>query len=214
MKREHIRFDCAGFLLEGMLHIPTNIGPFVTVIVCHPHPLYGGNMDNNVVISVTNSLSNAGILALRFNFRGVGNSGGAYDNGLGEQEDVRAALLFLTTIPSVKADYIGLIGYSAGASFSLPVGVYDERIKALAAISPPISMTDFSYLGDCPKPKLLVSGSTDDFTPADIFLSFCQKLMEPKEYLIIDGADHFWSGFEAKLATYITKFFTGVLNHI
>lgn len=212
MKEKRVKFECNGIILEGILSIPVSIGAFTTVIVCHPHPLYGGNMDNNVVISVANCLSNAGIPTLRFNFRGVGNSGGAYGNGLGEQEDVKAALSFLTTMPDVKADYIGLVGYSAGASFSLPVGVRDERIKALAAISPTISMTDFSYLRDCPKPKLLISGSIDDFTQADIFLSYCQKLVEPKKCIIIEDADHFWSGFEGKLATHITKFFADVLN--
>ncbi len=212
MKIQDVKFDCTGFLLEGRLSVPEGTGPFTTVIVCHPHPLYGGNMDNNVVVTVTDSLSKAGISSLRFNFRGVGNSGGSYGHGIGEQEDVKAALKFLTATPEVKPDSIGLIGYSAGASFALPVGAQDERIKTLGAISPTISMTDLSYLENCLKPKILISGSLDNFTPADVFLSFCQQLTEPKKYLIIEGADHFWSGFEAKLAAHVTRFFTSAFN--
>jgi alpha/beta superfamily hydrolase len=212
MRIKGVKFDCTGFLLEGKLSIPEGTGPFTAIIVCHPHPLYGGNMDNNVVIAVADSLSEAGILSLRFNFRGVGNSGGSYGHGIGEQEDVKAALNFLTATPEVKPDGIGLIGYSAGASFALPVGAQDERIKALGAISPTISMTELSYLENSLKPKLLISGSLDDFTPANVFLSFCQKLTEPKKYLIIEGADHFWSGFEIKLAAHVTRFFTGAFK--
>ena len=212
MKIQGISFNCAELQLDGKLSIPEGTGPFATVIVCHPHPLYGGNMDNNVVIAVADSLSKAGILSLRFNFRGVGNSGGSYGHGIGEQDDVKAALNFLTATLEVKADGFGLIGYSAGASFALPVGAQDKRIKALGAISPTISMTDLDYLENCLKPKLLISGSLDNFTPVDAFLSFCQKLTEPKKYLIIEGADHFWSGFEAKLATHVTIFFTSAFN--
>lgn len=212
MRIQGIKFDCTGFLLDGKLSIPEGTGPFATIIVCHPHPLYGGNMDNNVVIAIADSLSKAGILSLRFNFRGVGNSEGSYGHGIGEQEDVKAALELLIATPEVKPDSIGLIGYSAGASFALPVGVQDERIMVLGAISPTINMTDLSYLENCLKPKLFISGSLDNFTPADVFLSFCQKLTEPKKYQIIEGADHFWSGFEAKLAAHVTRFFASAFN--
>ena len=103
---------------------------------------------------------------------------------------------------------IGLIGYSAGAGFGLPVGFKDDRIKALAAISPPLDMFDFEFLRNCFKPKLLLSGGGDNFTSPGRFLEFCQTLPDPKEYQIIEGADHFWWGYEHVAATKVIAFFT------
>ena len=82
----HVVFPCNEIQLEGILLLPEGNGPFPTVIVCHPHPLYGGDMDNNVVTSVCNALGRSSIASLRFNFRGVGNSSGSYSEGLGEQD--------------------------------------------------------------------------------------------------------------------------------
>jgi alpha/beta superfamily hydrolase len=180
-------------------------------MVCHPHPLYGGSMDNNVVSSVCEALTGAPIISFKFNFRGVGGSQGEFGQGTGEQEDVEAAISFISTVKEVDSERIGIAGYSAGAGFALPVGSKDARIKALAAISPPLLMFDFDFLKSYPKPKLLISGNRDDLIPADQFLQFCQKLNEPKECKSIEGADHFWWGYESRLADEVAAFFTKVL---
>jgi alpha/beta superfamily hydrolase len=211
MKKTRVSFSCSELFLEGILAIPDGAGPFPTVIVCHPHPLYGGSMDNNVVYSLFEALTQASFVAFKFNFRGVGGSQGEFGQGIGEQEDVEAAISFITTVKEVDSKRIGLAGYSAGAGFALPVGLNDVRIRALAAVSPPPPMFDFDFLKDCPKPKLFISGSRDNFTPADQFLEFCQNLPEPKEYESIEGADHFWWGYESRLAAKVTAFFTKVL---
>jgi alpha/beta superfamily hydrolase len=211
MEKTRVSFPSGELLLEGILAIPQGAGPFPAVIVCHPHPLYGGSMDNNVVHSLSEALTQASLISFKFNFRGVGGSQREFGQGIGEQEDVEAAISFITTAKEVDSKRIGLAGYSAGAGFAFPVGFKDDRIKALAAVSPPLSMFDFDFLKSCSKPKFLISGSRDNFTPADQFLEFCQNLPEPKEYESIEGADHFWWGYETRLAAKVTAFFTKVL---
>ncbi len=211
MKQARVSFPSGELFLEGILAIPEGAGLFPAVIVCHPHPLYGGSMDNNVVYSLFEALTQASLASLKFNFRGVGGSQGEFGQGIGEQEDVEAAISFISTVKGVNSKRIGLAGYSAGAGFALPVGLNDVQIKAMAAVSPPLSMFDFDFLKVCPKPKLLISGGRDNFTSADQFLEFCQNLPEPKEYESIEGADHFWWGYESGMAAKVTAFFIKVL---
>ena len=211
MKKTRVSFSSGGLLLEGILAIPEGAGPFPAVIVCHPHPLYGGSMDNNVVNSLSETLAQASLVSFKFNFRGVGGSQGEFGQGIGEREDVEAAISFLSTEREVDSKRIGLAGYSAGAGFALPVGFNDDRIRALAAVSPPLSMLNFDFLKSCPKPKLLISGNRDDLIPINQFLEFCQNLPEPRECESIEGVDHFWWGYESILATKVTAFFTKVL---
>ena len=168
-------------------------------------------MDNNVVCSLSETLTQASLVSFKFNFRGVGGSQGEFGQGIGEREDVKAAISFVSTVKEVDSKRIGLAGYSAGAGFALPVGFNDDRIRALAAVSPPLSMFDFDFLKGCLKPKLLISGSRDDLISINQFLEFCQNLPEPKECESIEGADHFWGGYESRLAAKVTAFFTKVL---
>ncbi|MFC1962587.1 alpha/beta hydrolase [Chloroflexota bacterium] len=211
MKKTKVTFRSGELSLEGVLAVPQDMGPFPAVIVCHPHPLYGGSMDNNVVGSISEALTRASFISFKFNFRGVGRSEGEFGQGIGEQEDVDASISFLTTLREVDSKRIGLVGYSAGAAFAFPVGFKDARIKALAAVSPPLSMFDFDFLKACLKPKLLISGSGDDVAPIGQFLEFCWSLSEPKEYESIEGADHFLGGYELDLADRVTAFFTKFL---
>jgi uncharacterized protein len=208
MNQQRITFTSGNLKLEGVLYLPEGDGPFPCVIVCHPHPLYGGSMDNNVVDAVCNALVQASIAAFKFNFRGVGRSQGRYDDGRGEGEDAKAAITFVATLDQTDTARIGLCGYSAGAAFSLPACWNDVHVKAIAAISPPLEMFDFSFIADCTKPLLLVSGSYDDFTPAERFIEFCTDMSEPSEQELIVGADHFWCGHEPKLAERIASFFS------
>ena len=212
MREERIEFYSGSLTIEGVLDIPDGREPFPAVIVCHPHPLHGGSMDNNVVNSLCDALYEKSIISFKFNFRGVGRSQGEYGNGVGEQEDVSNAISFLSTISEVDSGRIGLAGYSAGASFALPVGCKDARIKVLAAISPPLSMFDFEFLKNYIKPQFLISGSDDNFTPIDRFLGFCQELPGSSEYDSIEGANHFWWGHESVLAKKITAFFVTTLK--
>jgi alpha/beta superfamily hydrolase len=211
MKETTVSFAPGKLLLEGIVAIPEGLVPFPGVIVCHPHPLYGGSMDNNVVYSLCQTLTQASSVSFKFNFRGVGRSQGEFGHGIAEQADVEAAISFVSKLKEVDSQRIGLVGYSAGAGFALPVASRDARVKALAAISPPLSMFDFDFLRSCPKPKLLISGSRDNSTAADQFLEFCHNLPEPKQCEVIEGVDHFWWEYESRLAAKVVSFFTKVL---
>ncbi len=211
MEEKRVKFPCGKLSLEGVLAVPDGEGPFPAVIVCHPHPLYGGNMYNNVVNGLSAVLIAKSFVSFKFNFRGVGGSDGEYGQGIGEQEDTEAAISFLTTVGEVDANRIGLAGYSAGATFALPVAARDERVKALAAVSPPLTMGNFDYLKSCLKPKFLIIGINDAFTTTSQFVEFCQSLPEPKWYLGIEQVDHFWSGHEYALGDKVATFFAKAL---
>jgi alpha/beta superfamily hydrolase len=211
MKETRVGFLSGELLLEGILATPQGAGPFPAVIVCHPHPLYGGSMDNNVINGLFEALAQASFVSLKFNFRGVGQSQGEFDQGIGEQTDAAAAISFLSELKEVYGNRIGFAGYSAGAGFALPVGSNDARIKALAAVSPPLDMFDFGLLKGCPKPKFLISGDRDDLVSSAQFLEFCGNLPEPKECQTVEGADHLWWGYESSLAAKVTAFFVKAL---
>jgi uncharacterized protein len=207
MKEIEITFPSANLLLEGVLGLPPGKGPFPAVVVCHPHPLYGGSMDNNVVDALCEALVAASIISFKFNFRGIGRSQGAYVQGQGEEADVESAVSFVSGRLGVDAGRIGLAGYSAGAGFACPVGVRDERVKALALVSPPLAMFDFGGLKTSLKPKLIICAGMDKFTDIDRSLDFYKGLSEPKDWFSVVVADHFWWGHEQPLAQKAAEFF-------
>ena len=200
MSRVHITFPCADISLEGVWHLPEGTGPFPAVIVCHPHPLYGGNMSNNVVFAICQALAQQSIAALRFNFRGVGKSGGEFGGGIAEQEDVKAALAFVSSTPNIDRKRIGLAGYSFGASVIVPVAVQDKRVKLLALVSPALSDSGWGQLKGYAKPKFFIVGDNDFVIPEQQFWQQVKDIPEPKQCQIIAGADHFWAGFEEEVA--------------
>src|SRR3990172_5657138 len=155
-------FPCGDPTLEGAVHLPEST-PAPGVVVCHPHPLYGGDMENNVVLAACRALAGRGFAALRFNFQGVGRSEGAFDQGRGERDDVRAALAYLASLPEVDAERMGLAGYSFGAMVAAEVASAD--LRALALISPPLASDDLRVDWGCP--ALLLGGDQDPIAPAD-----------------------------------------------
>jgi uncharacterized protein len=170
-------------------------------------------MDNNVVNAVCKALVHKSFICLKFNFRGVNGSQGIFDNGRGEKEDVLSAVSFMTSLKEVDQNAIGLVGYSAGAAWGLAAACLDPRVKAVSAISPPLSMSDFSFLNNYALPKLVISGQEDDFIPTADFKNLCNKIQEPKECYSIPEADHFWIGFESEIADKIATFFVKYLRH-
>jgi alpha/beta superfamily hydrolase len=204
-----ISFPCGDLSLEGVYTGPQGEGPFAAVAVCHPHPIYGGMMDNNVVIAVCRALSQVCIASLRFNFRGVGRSQGMHGNGIGEQDDVAAALRSLASTAGVDRERIGLCGYSFGAGVALEVAAKTEQVKALALVSPVLSPG--SPIQSYERPKLLLWGSKDLALPAADLASFTEGLPDPKQYEVVSGADHFWWGYEGKVGNLAADFFSGEL---
>ena len=177
------------------------------IILCHPHPLYGGDMHNNVVSSLQSALAGKGFSTLRFNFRGVGKSKGSYANGIGEEEDVWGAVEFVLE----QADLpLILVGYSFGAAVGAHAVGADTRIKALICISPPIETYDFSFLKDDIRPKLFIAGDRDDICPVKPLRDFLQSLPQPRSLRVFPDVDHFWGGMEDRVAESVVDFLQGL----
>ena len=208
MKR--IEFPCGGITLEGMISVPQGPGPFPLVVVCHPHPLYGGSMHNNVVDAVCSSLGEKEIGWLKFNFRGVGGSEGRFADGIGEKEDAWAAISFGERQAGIDPEKIGLCGYSFGSLVAFPAAVEDDRVKAVAGIAPFVQPENLlhQYAG----PKLLVCGTQDEFINYKALEKMVQKMPDPKELSLHPGVDHFWMGEEGALGERVAQFFAKYLK--
>jgi uncharacterized protein len=178
--------------LEALLWTASKAPPSFAGLVCHPHPLFGGTMHNKVVYQTAKVLHQRGGAVLRFNFRGAGRSGGEHDGGVGEQDDVRAVLDYLsTTFPESP---ILLAGFSFGSWVGLRVGCGDSRVGRLLSLGLPVNNVDASYLHTCRKPKLFVQGGNDQFGSRERLEALFVTLPEPKCLVWIDGADHFFQG--------------------
>lgn len=212
MAQKHVFFSCDDLRLEGVLLIPEGSGPFPGVVLCHPHPLYGGDMGNSVVMALVRALDQAGIATLRFNFRGVGESSGEFADGIGEQEDAQAAIGYLASIAEIDSELIGIAGYSFGSVIAMAAAASDERAKCVAAISPTQSMGTFKNIMSCPKPKFITIGQNDDFTPAQRIARLVELMPEPKSLDIVPNVDHFWMGYESLFAPKVTEFFSSCLG--
>ena len=177
---------------DGLLEAGRAEGLRAAVVFGHPHPQYGGTMHTKVVYQSAKALARIGCAVLRFNFRGVGKSEGTFDAGNGEQEDFRAALDF------VRDRYPGTPIWTAGMSFgswiALTVGAQDPRVSTLIGISMPVSRYDFSPVGDSSKAKFFVHGERDDICPLKEVREFYARAADPKELVVIDGADHLFDG--------------------
>ncbi len=179
----------ADLSLEARLALPAS--PTAGVVICHPHPLYGGDMENPVVVRVQEVCAGLGLATLRFNFRGVGASGGVHGGGVGEQEDAAAALD--TLAKAIGDGALAIAGYSFGARIAALVGGRDGRIGGVALIAPPLAMYDFGFLEDTRVPTLVVAGTRDQYCPPDDFARFTAGRPWVTA-TAIEGADHFFFG--------------------
>ena len=160
-------------------------------VLCHPHPLYGGDMDNPVVIRSAEVAQAAGYTTLRFNFRGAGGSEGVHDKGRGEQEDVRAAMAALAShLPA--GSRVGVMGYSFGAAMAARATRPGLPEAPLGLIAPPLGMFDFDFLQTNPGPLLLAAGTADSYCPVEALHRLAA--ITSAEERIIEGADHFFFG--------------------
>ena len=207
MSQVHITFPCGDILLEGVWHFPEATDPVPAVIVCHPHPLYGGDMSNNVVLAICEALVQRSIAALRFNFRGTGRSEGEFGDGIAEQGDVRAALTLASSTDNIDRKKVGLAGYSFGASVALAAAVQDNEVGLLALVSPALSDSGWKQLKAYSRPLFVISGAHDHFIPPDKIRQHAGDTAELNQFEVISGADHFWQGYEAEAAGKAAEFF-------
>lgn len=187
-------------MLEGVLEMPAGSAHCPAVVLCHPHPLYGGNMDDNVLFAIDRALLANGIAAFRFNFRGVDASEGRYGGGRGEETDAVAAIDFISKQPGIDPEKIGIAGYSFGGGVAFNAALRDGRVKALALVSPVIPESGWKKLKGYSRPKFYALGDSDEYYPWPEYRAKIENALKPAEYAIFPGTDHFWTGSEAAMA--------------
>ena len=191
--------------LEAILKQPRAEPIRGVALVLHPHPLGGGTMHNKVVFRAAAALNDAGLVTLRINFRGVGQSTGTHDEGYGERDDARAGLDYLSA--NYPGEEITLCGFSFGARVGLEVGIADDRVARLISIGTPIDKYDFSFLEQCRKPILFVHGEHDEYGNVDRVRELVARvaLNAPAELRVIKGAGHFFDDQLNELKRAITE---------
>jgi alpha/beta superfamily hydrolase len=166
--------------------------PRAAVVLAHPHPLYGGTMHTKGVYQAAKAFARIGCAVLRFNFRGTAGSAGAFDEGVGETDDFRAALDFM------HDRYQGAPLWAAGMSFGSWVGLCasatDPRVSVLLGLSTPVNHYDFDAVARSTTPKFFVHGERDELCSLKEIREFYARAAEPKELVVIDAADHLFDG--------------------
>ncbi|MGH7779342.1 MAG: alpha/beta hydrolase [Candidatus Binataceae bacterium] len=200
MNESRITFRCDDLALEGLFARPAGAVAAPGAVVCHPHPMYGGSMDNNVVEAILAAMWRRGYATLRFNFRGVGGSEGEYDGGEGETNDACAAITFLARQKGIDSGAITLAGYSFGAATAMRAGLGDSRVARVIAVALPVAAMAPGADGAATKPVLLVSGDSDSYSPIATLQKVAKTIGAAASLKVIAGADHFFGGREPALA--------------
>jgi len=190
---------------EGLVVRGRSNGLRAALVFAHPHPQYGGTMHTKVVFQAAKALTRIGCAVLRFNFRGVGTSEGAWDEGRGEMDDFHAGMAFM------RDRYPGVPLWSAGMSFgawiAMTAGAQDAGVSTLLGIAPPVSRFDFDAVRTSPKPKFFIQGERDELCPLKDMQEFYARAHDPKELVVIDGADHLFDGKVLEVADAIEDLF-------
>lgn len=202
MASQKIIFGASDVTCEGIFVYPNGMTQAPGLVICHPHPLRGGDMQNAVVKGLAEAFARSGFAVLRFNFRGVGQSTGQYSEGIGEQEDAKAAVGWLTTQAGVNPDRLFLAGYSFGARVTLAVASTDPRICGFVVVAPPVLRGNWPHLRSSRGPKIFLCGDLDPYAPLDALTTLVDGLPEPKRLLIFQDTDHFFVGQEHALGQY------------
>jgi alpha/beta superfamily hydrolase len=181
--------------LEGRYHPHKGKRDAPIAIILHPHPQFGGTMNNRVVYNLHYTFHNMGFNVLRFNFRGVGRSQGEYDQGIGELSDAASALDYLQSM-NQNAKHCWVAGFSFGAWIGMQLLMRRPEISGFISVSPPANMYDFSFLAPCPASGLVINGLGDRVAPPQDTVNLVNKLHEQKGITVthqeVDGAGHFF----------------------
>lgn len=180
--------------LEGRYH-PQDEKDAPIALILHPHPQFGGNMNNRVTYALHYAFKDLGFTVMRFNFRGVGRSQGEFDQGIGELSDAASALDYLQAMhPAAKACWVA--GFSFGAWIGMQLLMRRPEINGFISASPPANMYDFTFLAPCPSSGLIINGNNDRIAPMEDVEKLSAKLKSQKgitiTHTIVDGANHFF----------------------
>jgi len=201
---ERIRIPSGSVILEGLMAAGSSARG---VVITHPHPLYGGDMHNNVVETLVEAYSRAGFTTLRFNFRGVGGSGGAHGHGEAETEDVRSAARELAE-RGVQA--VHLAGYSFGAWVNARALEQLPEIQDAVLVSPPVDFMDFSFLGFDSRVRLVITGDRDEIAGAAHVGSLVTQWNPEADFRVLPGTDHFYHGSTGALRAAVEEHLDGL----
>ncbi|MBU1180929.1 MAG: alpha/beta fold hydrolase [Pseudomonadota bacterium] len=190
---EKILFKSGDLELEGILE--KNYGDR-GVIITHPHPLYGGDMYNPVVGAIANAYRDKGYSTLRFNFRGVGESGGKHDNGIGEQDDLLSAISYMN---ETGINQIDISGYSFGTFVNAGAVRKGARVRNMTMVSPPVAFMEFGRPVPISCLKLVITGSYDEVAPVEFIRKTLFQWNPEAGLEVIEGTDHFYAGYLKKL---------------
>lgn len=200
--------------LEGRYHQSKRPNAPLALLL-HPHPQYGGTMNNKVVFSLYQNFARRGFSSLRFNFRGVGRSQGQFDNGQGELSDAASALDWMQSRnPNTNTCWIA--GFSFGAWVAMQLMMRRPEISGFISIAPPASQHDFSFLAPCPASGIIIHGDKDEVVPQSSVDKLAQKLQKQKnikiDYRIIEGSDHFFLDHLEPLNEQVNDYLDKVLS--
>ena len=187
--------------LEGRYHQAEEKNAPIALVL-HPHPLYGGTMNNKIAYQLFHSFVRAGFSVLRFNFRGVGRSQGKFDDGIGELADAATALDWLQ-IQNPEAFTCWISGFSFGAWIAMQLLMRRPEVEGFINVSPPANMYDFGFLSPCPAHGLIMQGDKDEIVAEDSVASLVEKLQAQKgmeaRYEVVQGADHYYRNTQEEM---------------
>ena len=199
-----------GLQLEALVYHCGDDARRPAVVVCHPHPLYGGSMRSSLIAAIARSLAGRGFVVLRFNFRGVGKSEGRHDLGNAEQQDVAGAVDALLARDDVDPQRVYLAGWSFGARVGLTYGAQDDRLAGFAVVGLPTGSLDETFLQSDQRPRLFLVGEHDQFSDPDTLRRWVEGMAGPARLVVLDDTDHFLAGRTQEGAEMIADFFEGL----
>ena len=193
--------------LQAVIHQGDEAGHFAArellAIICHPHPLHGGTMDNKVVTTLMRTYRDLGIHVIRFNFRGIGKSEGEFDNAVGEVDDLRAMISWsqqqLPHLPLVLA------GFSFGSSIAAQASYDVVGLQHLTLVAPPVERYPYDRAGVFPSPLCVIQGDKDERVFAEGVYHWVDKLQSPAELIRYPEASHFFHGYLTNLKSDLTE---------
>jgi alpha/beta superfamily hydrolase len=188
---EKLVIDGPAGAIEAMIERPPGARGDIVAVCCHPHPLYGGTMQNKVVHTLARACQDQSVTSVRFNFRGVGGSEGGHDDGVGESED--AAAVADHALRATGAARLWSLGFSFGGFVAYRLATA-RGAAALVTVAPPVQRFDFTRLAVPHCPWLVAQGDADDLVDHQRVLAWTRRLDPAPEVRILAGAEHFFHG--------------------